>query len=234
MYKTYNMSKYDLNRQPGYEDRRYYLGYYIQAQLAAGGLTIADDDRIERAGKVDFESLSDFDALKGIEGSGINGGIVEGVMRVVGGGGYTKPQTPPGVYTCVSMSMLQKLNQYFEIPITIWVIIALRRLFNEPIDIMLGLEYLPHIQGGSQTIRSLRRVNKMELMDRTKLTKSVISTLDKFSRWSYDNKAGKIETPAVWILDQLVKNKVTWNTLLKMRNSLELNIDDLLGMCYNE
>ena len=234
MYKTYNMSKYDLNRQPGYEDRRYYLGYYIQAQLAAGGLTIADDDRINRAGKVDFESLSDFDALKRVEGSGINGGIVEGVMRVVGGGGYTKPQTPPGVYTCVSMSMLQKLNQYFEIPITIWVIIALRRLFNEPIDVMLGLEYLPHLPGGSQTIRNLRRISKKGLADRTGLTARSISIVDYFSRWAYDNKAGKIETPAIWVLEQLVKNKVTWDTLLKMRNSLESNIDDILGMCYNE
>ena len=223
----YNARKYDLNRQPGYEDRRYYLAHYIQAQITAGRATIEGLDAlgiIDQAGKVDFETLSDFDALKSVKSSRIGGGV----------GGYTQAQRPPGVYTCVDVCMLKKVKQFVEIPITIWVIIALRRLFNDPIDVMLGLEYLPHLPGGSQTIRNLRRISKKGLADRTGLTAHSISIVDYFSRWAYDNKAGKIETPAIWVLEQLVKNKVTWDTLLKMRNSLESNIDDILGICYNE
>ena len=218
-------SRYNLNRAKGYEDRRYYLAHYIQEQETISGVPLDDLDAlglIDQAGKVDFDALSDFDALKrvGDDGRGV--------------GGYIKAQRPPGVYTCVDTCMLKKIKQFVEIPLTIWVIVSLRRLYNEPIDVMLGLEYLPSIPGGFKTIRNLHRKSIGEVAKETDLSLPLLYKFEKFSSWAYDNKAGKIETPTSWILEQLDKNRFPWEVLLKIRNIFETNIDDLLGMCYNE
>jgi len=214
----------DLNRLPGYEDRRYFLGHYIADQIKAANMSLETLDAlglIAKAGQVDIDAYIRVKSLKSLKDGG-------------GGGGYTQAQIPPHVYTPVSISVLQKINQFLEIPLTIWTIIALRRLFNDPVDVMLGLEYLPVIYGGSKIIKNTRRIKQKELTKLTNSNHATIYKVDSFSEWAYDNKAGKIETPAEWILEQLEKYRFGWDILIKMRNILEANLDDLLGMCYND
>jgi hypothetical protein len=217
----------DLNRLQDYGDRRHHLGHYIADQLKAANTsieTLGELGLIGRAGNVDYNG---YNADFGVLGD-------KGRFEGVGVGGYTQAQIPPGVYTLMSVRVLQNLKQFIEIPITIWVIIALRRLFNEPIDVMLGLEYLPTNYGGSEILRNLRGISLEELTHLTGLDYLNITKIDNFSVWAYDNKAGNIETPAGLILEQLNGDILCWDVLVKMRNILEINIDDLLGMCYNK
>jgi hypothetical protein len=97
---------------------------------------------------------------------------------------------------------------------------------------MLGLEHLPVIYGGSKIIRMSRRMEQRELTKRTKSNHSTIHIIDKFSQWASDNQAGNITTPPEWVHERLSKSSFGWGILIKIREILESNIDDLLGMSY--
>jgi hypothetical protein len=56
--------------------------------------------------------------------------------------------------------------------------------------------------------------------------------IDKFSQWASDNQAGNITTPPEWVQEQLSKHSFGWGILIKMREILESNIDDIIGMSY--
>ena len=204
----------NLNRVNGYAQRRYNLGHYIAGELTAAQTT---PERLESLGLL---------AQAGILAHGASGGEGGGV------GGTSEPETPGGVYPCTHVGVLQNLQNFIEIPLTIKVLVSLRRLFNEPIDVMLGLEHLPVIYGGSKIIRMTRRMEQRELTKRTKSNHSTIHIIDKFSQWASDNQAGRLCTPPEWVAEQLNKSSFGWGILIKMREILESNLDDLLGMSY--
>ena len=210
----------NLNRVTGYADRRYNLGHYIAGQLSSAQMTITDLDELGL--------LAQAGLMANFGENGVNGSPGE----LGGWGGTSELETPGGVYPCTSIGVLQNLQNFIEIPLTIKVLVSLRRLFNEPIDIMLGLEHLPVIYGGSKIIRLSRRMEQRELTKRTKSNHSSIHMIDKLSQWASDNQAGNIATPPEWVAEQLNKSSFGWGILIKMREILESNLDDLLGMSY--
>ena len=210
----------NLNRVKGYAQRRYNLGHYIAGQLAEAQIT---PERLESLGLLAQAGLLAPGGSGGLDASGGMGGGV---------GGTSEHIDPPGAYPCSHIGVLQNLQNFIEIPLTIKVLVYLRRLFDEPIDIMLGLEHLPVIYGGSRIIRLSRRMEQRELTKRTKSNHSSIRLIDKFSMWASDNQAGNIATPPEWVAEQLNKNSFGWGILIKMREILKSNIDDLLGMSY--
>ncbi len=210
----------NLNRVSGWSQRRYNLGHFVAQQLTDAQTT---PESLEALGLL---------AQAGCLAPGGSGGL-EAFAGMGGGvGGTSEHIDPRGVYPCTHVGVLQNLQNFIEIPLTIKVLVSLRRLFNEPIDVMLGLEHLPVIYGGSKIIRLSRRMEQRELTKRTKSNHSSLHIIDKFSQWASDNQAGNIATPPEWINEQLNKYSFGWGILIKMREILESNIDDIIGMSY--
>ena len=218
------MRTVNLNRVKGYEYRRYNMGHYVASQLTGADTTPEKLDELGLLAQADLGACRPPGDVE-MDENGTGGGIG-------GWGGTSEHIRPGGVYPCTCIGALQNLQNFIEIPLTIEVLLTLRRLFNEPIDVMLGLEYFPVIYGGSKIIRMTRRMEQKELTKLTKSNHSTLHAIDKFSQWASDNQAGNITTPPTWVKEQLDKYSFGWGVLIKIREILESNLDDILGMSY--
>lgn len=122
--------------------------------------------------------------------------------------------------------------------LTIRQLIGLRRLFSEPIDTIMGLDYL-HPEGHAKQA-GLKRIAaeiggdyKRSAYKRLCLeggcNPAIIARINSFSAWSVINHAADINTPAEDVRLQLL-DTFSLPVLVRLKYALHTNIDDILGL----
>lgn len=129
----------------------------------------------------------------------------------------------------LSVDKLNLIYAYQDYRIDLKTLIALRRLFQEPIDCIMGVEVFQAISGGLSVVRAVRRISQTDLSAKVHTTRPLIARIEALSTWAADNRAGSIETPAQEIWNRLADLCGIY-LLTQLRDILAANIDDILGL----
>ena len=138
----------------------------------------------------------------------------------------------------MSIRWLQRLIDNQVNKVTIRQLIGLRRLFNAPIDTIIGLEYLqPDNQAKMAGLKRIaaefggkyKKACLKRLCDDGDCAAVIISRIKAFSAWSVLHRAADIETSAESVKQQL-RDTFSLPVLIRLRYALHANIDDILGL----
>lgn len=167
-------------------------GQYIESQLSAAGVSLADLDDL-------------------------------GLLDKAGGG--------------LSVRWIKRLINGQVNKLSIRPLIGLRRLFDEPIDTIIGLDYLhPESHAKKAGLKRIaaeiggdyRRSAYKRLCLEGGCNPAIIARINSFSAWSVIEHASNINTPAEDVRLQLL-DTFSLPVLVRLKYALHTNIDDILG-----
>jgi hypothetical protein len=142
---------------------------------------------------------------------------MEEAIAQAGGGKYLTPKILAEVEECIYRTL------------NINTLIALRRLYGVPVDAIMGLPLYPFIPEGLEEIRGQRRIKQTALAKAVGVSQSLIANAETFSGAAYKGGWGYIKTPAEEVFGS-GGTRTGIYTLLAIRNLLQANIDDILGL----
>ena len=156
--------------------------------------------------------------------AGVTLSALDDLLPVAGGG--------------MSVKWLQRLIDNQVNKVTIRQLIGLRRLFNTPIDTIIGLEYLqPDNQAKMAGLKRIaaefggkyKKAGLKRLCGDGDCAAVIISRIKAFAAWSVLHRAADISTPAESVKHQL-RDTFSLPVLIRLRYALHANIDDILGL----
>jgi len=137
----------------------------------------------------------------------------------------------------LSARWVERLADGFVGKVTIRQLIGLRRLTQEPIDTIIGLEYThPANRGRMAGLKRIRHElgeykpkTKKYLCELAGCTYPIISRIEQFSTWAVINNAADMETPAVEV-DRALRETFSIDVLVRLKYAIHSNIDDIVGL----
>ena len=138
----------------------------------------------------------------------------------------------------LSLSWLQRLTGDKVASLSARQVIGLRRLFNTPIDTVIGLSYLKPEYAAEQAgiVRIARRIGYRYkkaiwrgLGEEGNCAPIILSRIIKFSAWAVREHAGNINTSAEDVQRHLIET-FSLPVLVRFKWALHTNIDDILGL----
>jgi len=133
---------------------------------------------------------------------------------------------------------LERLAQGLVGKITIRHLIGLRRLTDEPLDTILGLEYThPENRGRMAGLKRIRHElggykpkTKKYLCELASCSYPIISRIERFSTWAVlNNAAHSLITPAS-VVDKALYETFSVDVLIRLKYAIHCNIDDIVGL----
>ena len=138
----------------------------------------------------------------------------------------------------LSVNWLKKLTAGNVAKLSARQVIGLRRLFDTPIDTIIGLAYMSPDYAAKQAgiIRIARNMGTTykkalwrKLCENMSCPPEIVSRIIKFSSWAVKEHAGNINTPAEEVRKQLMQT-FSLPVLIRFKWGMHTNIDDILGL----
>jgi len=133
---------------------------------------------------------------------------------------------------------LKRLGSGLVGKVTIRQLIGLRRLTDEPLDTILGLEYsTPANRGRMAGLRRIRHElggytpkTKKYLCELVGCSYPIISRIEQFSTWAVLNNAAYLLLSPASVVDKALTQTFSVDVLIRLKYAIYCNIDDIVGL----